>query len=196
MSQPPGFVDSAHPHHVCRLHCSLYGLKQAPQAWFHHLYTFSLQLGFVASRTDPSLFILQKGTRTTYILIYVDDILLTGTTYQIIDRSLSWFSIKDLGGLHFFLGIEGVHHNKSLLLSQSHYIRDLLQKFGMSDCKLVLTPIAPSSKRNDSGGVFMPDLTKYRSIVGALQYVTLTCPDVSSTECVSICTPLLWIIGF
>jgi histone deacetylase 1/2 len=79
MKQPPNFVDSSLPSHVCRLHKSLYGLKQAPRAWYTHLSDFLLSIGFQASKVDTSLFILSNGSHIFYLLVYVDDILLTSS---------------------------------------------------------------------------------------------------------------------
>jgi histone deacetylase 1/2 len=78
-AQPPGFVDPALPSHVCRLHKSLYGLKQAPRAWYNRLSEFLLSIGFQASKGDTSLFILSHDGAMIYLLVYFDDILLTGS---------------------------------------------------------------------------------------------------------------------
>ncbi|XP_043710497.1 uncharacterized mitochondrial protein AtMg00810-like [Telopea speciosissima] len=120
---------------------------------------------------------------TSYVRMYVDDILVTGNQPMHIDTLLqqlvSEFSIKDLGRLNFFLGIEATYNSDGLTLSQSRYIADLLQRAGMSDCKPVLTPMTTTFKTSAAGGVPYSNPTKYRSIVGALQYITLTCPDVA-----------------
>ncbi|XP_043704477.1 uncharacterized mitochondrial protein AtMg00810-like [Telopea speciosissima] len=135
----------------------------------------------IFSATDPSLFIFKQGGVLLYCLIYVDDILVTSNSpayeSKLLTSLASEFSIKDLGPLHFFLGIEATPHGNGLLLSQNRYIQDLLTRAGMTDCKPILTPMSTTS--TDSGGALMTDPTKYRSIVGALQYVTLTRPDVS-----------------
>ena len=78
MKQPPGFVDPTNPSYVCRLHRSLYGLKQAPRAWFNRLSTQLLKLGFIGSRADTSLFIKRTDRYIMMLLVYVDDIILTG----------------------------------------------------------------------------------------------------------------------
>lgn len=80
MSQPPGYVDSHLPTHVCKLHRSLYGLKQAPRAWYHQLMHYLLVLGFVCSTANSSLFIYCNDSITIYCLVYVDDIIVKGTT--------------------------------------------------------------------------------------------------------------------
>ena len=110
MQQPPGYVDSHYPSHVCKLHKSLYGLKQAPRAWFDRFTSQLLHLGFVASLADPSLFIYQSNHTTIYLLLYVDDIILTGnksTQLSHLITALSHtFELKDLGPLSYFLGIQ------------------------------------------------------------------------------------------
>ena len=104
MKQPPGFVDSSLPRHVCRLHKSLYVLKQAPRAWYTRLNDFLLSIGFCASKVDTSLFIFSVGSDICYLLVYVDDILLTGNNVvllQCLIRLLSSeFKLRDLGDVH------------------------------------------------------------------------------------------------
>ena len=78
--QPPGFVDPAAPDHVCLLQKSLYGLKQAPRAWYQRFASYIRQLGFVASVSDTSLFVYKEGPSITYLLLYVDDIVLTASS--------------------------------------------------------------------------------------------------------------------
>ena len=103
-SQPTGFIDSALPGHVCKLNKSLYGLKQAPRAWYSSFASHLLSMGFSEARTDTSLFIYHRGTDTVYLLLYVDDIVLTASSDQllcrIIDALKTEFAMKDLGPLH------------------------------------------------------------------------------------------------
>lgn len=126
MTQPPGF-ETADPSLVCRLHKALYGLKQAPRAWFERLKSTLLKLGFCSSKCDPSLFTLHANQHSTFILVYVDDIIITGSStsliQQLVKKLNSEFSLKDLGKLDYFLGIE-VHHSETgaLLLSQTKYV--------------------------------------------------------------------------
>jgi histone deacetylase 1/2 len=94
MQQPPGFEDGTHPSHVCKLQRSIYGLKQSPRAWYARLSALLAELGFVSSKADTSLFIFsQKGVQIyIYMLIYVDDIVIAGSTPGAVDglvRSLS-----------------------------------------------------------------------------------------------------------
>jgi hypothetical protein len=110
MQQPPGFEDSRYPSHVCKLQRSIYGLKQSPRAWYAHLSARLYQLGFVSSKADTSLFIFSQGDICIYMLVYVDDIVIVGSTSAVVDRlvqSLSEsFPIKDMGKLDYFLGLE------------------------------------------------------------------------------------------
>jgi len=104
MKQPPGFVDFALPSHVCRLHKSLYGLKQASRAWYTRLNDFLLSIGFRASKVDTSLFIFFVGADMFYLLVYVDDILLTDSNSLLLKRLIqilsSEFKLRDLGYVH------------------------------------------------------------------------------------------------
>jgi hypothetical protein len=110
MRQPPSFTDPTKPHHYCHLLWSLYGLKQAPRAWHARLSSVLGTLGFSPSATDTSLFILQQSDVTIFLLIYVDDIIVLSLSASAVPRLISQlrstFSVKDLGALHYFLGIE------------------------------------------------------------------------------------------
>jgi len=112
-AQSSGFEDYAHPDFVCRLNKSLYGLKQAPRAWYSRFASYLLMMGFVEAKSDTSLFIYRRGSDTVYLLLYVDDIVLTASSPELLRRTISAlqceFSMKDLG--------------------------ELLQRAGMSDCK-------------------------------------------------------------
>ena len=109
-AQPAGFEDTAHPDHVCCLNKSLYGLKQAPRAWYSRFATHLLSLGFVEAKADTSLFIYRRRIDTVYLLFYVDDIVLTASSAELLRRTIGAlqqeFAMKDLGELHHFLGME------------------------------------------------------------------------------------------
>lgn len=115
MEQPPGFVDKDRPHYVCRLNKAIYGLKQAPRAWYNALRTFLVESGFVNALADTSLFILQAPGLVIFVLVYVDDIIIMGNSsahvQNFIDLLGRRFSLKDLGLLSYFLGIEVTWHS-------------------------------------------------------------------------------------
>ncbi|KAH9704206.1 retrovirus-related pol polyprotein from transposon RE2 [Citrus sinensis] len=159
MSQPPGFIDPSRPHHVCRLQKSLYGLKQAPRAWFTQLKNFILSQ------------------------VYVDDLLITGNSMTLIRHVITAlshkFSIKDLGPLNFFLGVEVIPKSNGLFLSQQKYIRDLLARFNMESIKETATPLSSTTHLILNDGSPPVDASRYRSLIGGMQYLSLTRPDVS-----------------
>jgi histone deacetylase 1/2 len=184
MVQPPGFVDRQHPQHVCKLEKSLYGLKQAPRAWFARLSGKLQELGVVPSKDDVSLFIYNTKVVTIFMLVYVDDIIVVSSTVSATDQLLSQlrkeFPVKDLGVLRYFLGIEVKPTADGIVLAQKKYISDLLTRTNMI-AKGVSTPMVTTEKLSRfDGAVLSPaDATRYRSVVGALQYLTLTRPDIS-----------------
>ncbi|KAF5463871.1 hypothetical protein F2P56_013999 [Juglans regia] len=184
MEQPPGFVNHEKPDHVCLLHKAIYGLKQAPRAWFDRFSTFLLESGFFCSTADPSLFINHSAHGTLVLLLYVDDIILTGSSDKLIDQFIAVlhteFAMKDLGALHYFLGVEVSYVSDGLVLHQSKYAIDLLDRALMRDCKPTHTPMTQKFK-TVMDSTALSDPHTYRSLVGALQYLTLTRPDISSS---------------
>ncbi|KAJ1704569.1 hypothetical protein LUZ63_004348 [Rhynchospora breviuscula] len=182
LEQPPGFVDPLFPHHVCKLNKALYGLKQAPRAWFQKLRSFLHTQQFRDSQADPSLFIYKNNNNVIYLLVYVDDIIITGNNSHAISSLIkaldNQFSIKDLGHLNYFLGLEVTHHNSSLYLSQSRYLTSILERASMQNAKPCQTPMEAGLQLSKFSGSLMDNPQLYRSIVGALQYATITRPDI------------------
>jgi histone deacetylase 1/2 len=183
--QPAGFIDPDHPDHVCLLAKSLYGLRQAPRAWFDRLRMYLLQIGFRATGSDASLFIFNHGGATAFLLVYVDDIILTASSndllHHIVEQLCSEFAIKDLGALRFFLGVQVTRDATGFFLTQAQYAEEILERAGMSSCKPATTPADTKPKVSLHDGNLLPasDASFYRSIAGALQYLTLTRPDVA-----------------
>ncbi|CAL1357723.1 unnamed protein product [Linum trigynum] len=185
MQQPPGFVDPDKPNHVCRLRKSIYGLRQAPRTWFHCLAAALTRFGFSVSRTDPSLFIYKSGTVRLYMLVYVDDIVITGNDSALIRRLMEFlhanFALRELGPLSYFLGIEVHRSSTGIILSQRKFILDLLERAKMSQANPISTP-ATVDLLQQSAAATSPrfsDPALYRSIVGGLQYLSFTRPDLS-----------------
>jgi histone deacetylase 1/2 len=131
MRQPPGYEDKTRPHFVCKLDKALYGLKQAPRAWYACLSSKLVDLGFKASKADTSLFYYNKGKTIIYVLIYVDDIIVASSSQEATDALLSDlkkdFALKDLGDLHYFLGMEVKKVQNGSILTQDKYATDLLR---------------------------------------------------------------------
>ncbi|KAM1757600.1 hypothetical protein ACFX11_006838 [Malus domestica] len=183
MSQPPGFGDPHHSDFVCKLHKSLYGLKQAPRAWNDRFTSFLPSLGFTTTPAAPSLFVKHFGSNVVILLLYVDDIILTGNDPSLINDVIvaltKEFDIKDLGPLHFFLGIQVLSQTDGLVLSQTKYVKDLLIKTEMLDSKPCSTPCLPYNRLVLDDGKPYNNPALYRSVVGALQYLTFTRPDIA-----------------
>ncbi|KAL9228101.1 hypothetical protein vseg_003715 [Gypsophila vaccaria] len=183
MHQPPGFRDRSRPDHVCLLKKSLYGLKQAPRAWYQRFANYVSSIGFIHSKCDNSLFVYSDGTHLAYLLLYVDDIILATSSnalrVHLISLLRSEFAMTDLGPLNFFLGIAVVRHKHGLFLHQHKYAQEIIARAKMSSCKPSLTPADTKSKLSASGGKPMSDPPLYRSLAGALQYLTFTRPDIA-----------------
>ncbi|XP_056687859.1 uncharacterized mitochondrial protein AtMg00810-like [Spinacia oleracea] len=182
MHQPMGFRDPNYPDYVCLLKKSLYGLKQDPRAWYQRFADFVATLGFSHSKSDHS-FIYHRGTDVAYILLYVDDIILTASSNtlrkSIMTLLSAEFSMKDLGPLSYFLGIAVTRDAHGLFLSQRKYAEEILERASMTNCNPSPTPVDTKSKLSASVDEPYGDLTKYRQLAGALQYLTFTRPDIS-----------------
>ncbi|GKB95546.1 ribonuclease H-like domain-containing protein, partial [Tanacetum coccineum] len=185
MELPPGYYDKDETR-VCKLIKSLYGLKQAPRQWNEKLTTTLIEHGFVQSKNDYSLFIKDKNGVFIAILVYVDDIVVTGNNNSEIDKFKHFlstkFMIKDLGQLKYFLGIEVLENMNGLCLNQTKYCLELLNEYGLLACKPTTTPLQQNvvlgyeESENDK---FFPSMTKYQKIVGKLIYLSITRPDIS-----------------
>ncbi|GJX11376.1 ribonuclease H-like domain-containing protein [Tanacetum coccineum] len=182
MHQPPGFVDSTHPDYVCHMQRLLYGRKQAPRAWFQRFASFITRVGFQHSKTDTSLFVYHQGSDIAYLLLYVDDIVLTASSTALLQRIITLlhgeFAMTDLGSLNYFLGIFAQRSKSGLFLSQSKFAAEILERAHMQHCNPWKTPVDIESKLGSDGDP-ISDPTLYRSLAGALQYLTFTRPDIS-----------------
>jgi hypothetical protein len=186
MKQTSRFVDPSKHNYHCKLDKALYGLKQAPRAWYSRLRNKLQAPWFIPSKAVISLFIYERNSITIFLLVFVDDIIVTSSCPAVIDALLSdlkvELALKDMGTLHYFLGIEVKHVIDGLILSQEKYAIDILRRVGMMSCKPMPTLMATSEKLSTyTGDKLGPDdTTKYRSIVGALEYLSLTQPDLAS----------------
>ena len=134
----------------------MYGLKQAPRAWYQRFANYIRTLGFVASVTDTSLFVYKEGGQVAYLLLYVDDIVLTASStdllHRITDRLHSEFAMTDLGGTS--------------------------SSAGMAVCHSTTTLVDTRANLPATDGNLVDDASQYRSLASALHYITLTCPDI------------------
>jgi hypothetical protein len=166
MDQPPSFVHTTPPDQVCKLHKAIHGLKQAPRAWFTRLSNFLLELGFKGSLVDTSLFIYLHGSVQVHMLVYSDDITITGTHPIVISTFIlklqQEFPLKDLGPLNFFLGIQVIQTTSSLHLCHTNYILEILRKAHTVDSKPSKSPCVSGSKLSTYVGDPLTNPTTYR----------------------------------
>ncbi|KAK6115293.1 hypothetical protein DH2020_007562 [Rehmannia glutinosa] len=183
MVKPYGFLDPSHPEFVCKLRKSLYGLKKDPRAWYNALYNALFWLGFHSSKSDKSLFVKSSSAGTIFVLVYVDDILITGSNkhevQSVIFQLNQKFALKDLGEVYYFLGIQVKHTSTGLHLSQTKYIKELLCKTKMQFAKAAKAHMTSGLKLTAFGGGSVTDAQLYHSTVGALQYAIITRPEIS-----------------
>jgi len=146
----------------------IYGLKQAPRAWYTTLKTVILQIGFHNSKANSSLFIYSNGSNLCYLLVYVDDLVITGnnpTLVTIFIQQLGdMFSLKDTGSLHFFLGVEVIPTRADLFLTQHKYVRELLANTNMSGAKDISTSLSTTQSLQLVDGIVAADSIKFRRI--------------------------------
>jgi hypothetical protein len=183
IEQPKGFVIHDKRSHVCKLKKALYGLKQASRAWYGRIDSFLQCLGFTKSIADPNLYIKIVHNHPVIIVLYVDDLFLTREENLIAQtkRELSAeFEMKDLGLMHYFLGLEVWQKPGEIFISQGKYAVDVLHRFGMMDCKSMSTPMIYNLKKlqYQVTGSDPEDPTLYRQSIGSLMYLIHTRLDI------------------
>ena len=179
---------------VCCLRKSLYGLKHAARQWNKKLHDALLSMGFKRLESDHSIYIFICGEVCIIIPIFIDDITFASSDSVAIDSAIkelnSHFKLRDLGPTTFLLGVKIIHDcsKRQISLSQHQYIVDALDRFGMSDCNPIETPMDPGAHLSSSMSPQTPEERKsmekvpYLSAVGTLQYLaTTTHPDISYT---------------
>ena len=134
--QPEGFVKHGQEHLACKLKKALYVLKQEPRSWYVKIDSFFYEKGFIRSKNDPNLYIKEdEGKNVALISVYVDDLIITGNACKLIEEiknQLSHvFEMKDLGELHYCLGLEVWREHGKTLITQSKYTREILKRFNM-----------------------------------------------------------------
>ena len=190
MEIPNGFPNAGDITKVCKINKALYGLKQAPKAWYERIDSWLIAQGLCRSSTDPNLYYSNHNGKITILLLYVDDLLITGDNYEEISRLKQAlhqeFEMTDLGYATNYLGAEIHNRSDIIFICQSSYIKKLLKKFQMNNCNSTRLSVNPNShlqKQMDSEPI---DHTTYKSLVGSLRYLTNTRPDISyAVECVS-----------
>jgi hypothetical protein len=168
---------------VCHIRRPLYGLQQAPHTWFHHFASVVTAAGFSASAHDPALFVHVSPRGRTLLLLYVDDMIITGDDPEYITfvkaHLSDQFLISDLGPLRYFLGIEIFSILEGFFLSQEKYIQDLLDRASLTDHQTAETFMELNVHLTPTEGESLDYLTRYCHIVGSLVYLGITGPDIS-----------------
>lgn len=169
MIPPPGLRRQGEEHLVCRLHKSLYGLKQASRQWFAKFSVTIQSAGYIQSKADYSFFTRRQGKSFTALLIYVDDILITGNdsaSISALKKFLnSQFRIKDLGDLKYFLGIEVSTSAHGIFISQRKYVLEIIKDAGLLGAAPVDTPMERGLKLCNRSDL-LKDPSRYRRLVG------------------------------
>ncbi|GKB28542.1 retrovirus-related pol polyprotein from transposon TNT 1-94, partial [Tanacetum coccineum] len=190
VNQPDGFVDPYHPDKVYRLKKALYGLKQAPRAWYDELSNFLVSKGFSKGSNDLTLFITKHGEDILLVQIYFDDIIFGSMNLKLSKRfeklMHSKFDMSMIGELKFFLGIQIHQSPRGIFINQAKYAQEILKKYGMTSCVSISTPMATKHLDTDLSGTPVNQM-KYRSMVGALMYLTASRPDIVHATCYCAC---------
>lgn len=182
MSQPEGFIRQGDEHKVYRLKKAVYGLKQASRAWYDKVKDVLLREKFTQSKYESCIFSRRVGKRTIIIALYVDDFFVFYDCDELAKKLktslMSHFTIKDLGEVKHMLGIKVDRTSSELKLNQKTYIEKLLERFGMSVCKVAKTPLDVGLKFSDSAN--HDSTLPYQELIGSLMYLSVTSrPDIS-----------------
>ncbi|GJU01869.1 putative ribonuclease H-like domain-containing protein [Tanacetum coccineum] len=185
--EPEGFIDADHLSHLYKLKKALYGLTQAPRAWYDELSTFLLQNHFFKGTIDPTLFIRRFDDDILVVQVYADDIIFGSThpryTQLFSDLMKSRFEMSMMGEMTFFLGLQVNQSPCGIFINQSKYVLEILEKYGMETCDPVGTPIEIKDKLDLDQHGSPVDETKYRSMIGALMYLTSSRTDIVHATC-------------
>jgi hypothetical protein len=180
--QPAGFVDSKNPGKVLKLKKALYGLRQVPRAWNAKLDASMVSLGFERRRHDHALYRRSDGDEFLIVGVYVDDLIITGTSAKTIDCFKSQmhelFQMSDLGLLSYYLGIDVTQEDDRITVSQSSYAKKIVQVAGMENCNSCHVPMENRLKLRKLIEGEVIDASLYRSLVGSLRYLVNTRPDL------------------
>ncbi|KAI3499715.1 hypothetical protein L1887_35524 [Cichorium endivia] len=192
MNQPEGFVDAKYPNKVCKLEKSIYGLKQASRSWNLCFHEKVKEFGFTRSEDESCVYVKASGSIVTFLVLYVDDILLMGNHIPTLQDVKSWlgkcFAMKDLGEAAYILGIRILRDRKKRLigLSQGTYLEKVLKRFSVENSKKGELPIQSNAKlsksQSPSTDEEIADMSRvpYASAVGSIMYaMTCTRPDMA-----------------
>ena len=119
-------------------------MNKTPSAWYRMIYSFLTRLGFTKSKVEPNLYFKVMDNEPIILLLYVDDLFLTLNEKHILEckkNLIEEFEMKDLGLLHYFLGLEVWKNSEGIFLNQGKYVVEILKIFDMLGCKAMATPV-------------------------------------------------------
>jgi hypothetical protein len=151
--------------HVCILKKALNGLKQTPRAWYDRIEYYLMSLGFTKSKVDSNLYFKVVDGGPVILLLYVDDLFLTREEKFIIETKrnlVAEFEMKDLGMMHYFLGLEVWQRPSEIFLNQGKYVVEILKRFRMMGCKAMPTPMVTNMKLLSDTSSETVDATMYK----------------------------------
>jgi hypothetical protein len=181
IEQPQGFEVHSIDTHIFILKKSLYGLKQAPRSWYARIDNYLTRLGFSKSHADPNLYYKVMDNAPVILLLYVDDLFITSKESLMIQckkELASKLDMKDLGLMHYYLGLEVWQKRGEVFLGQEKYTIKSLQKFGMMHCKSMDTPMNTDIIKVNIPYSDPVDPSLYRQLIGSLMYLVNTGPDI------------------
>ena len=165
IEQPQGFEVQDRRKHVCKLKKALYRLKQAPRAWYGRINSLLTSLGFTRSKADPNIYFKVMDDEPIIFLLYMDDLFLTRNAKKISKckkNITTEFEMKDLGLMHYFLGLEVWKSLEGIFLNQWKYVAEVLKRFDMLECKSMDTPVDTHLKLLVDASSKLVDVTLYR----------------------------------
>ncbi|KAI3827539.1 hypothetical protein L1987_01616 [Smallanthus sonchifolius] len=187
VKQPPGFVDPAHPNQVFKLDKALYGLHQAPRAWYETLSGYLLSNNFRRCAIDQTLFIKDEGGEILLVQIYIDDIIFGSIRKKLCKEfeilMHSKFEMSSMGELNFFLGLQVKQVPNGIFISQSIYVKSILERFKMANCSSARTPMQVHHQMTLDKDGQDTDQHQYRAMIGSLMYLTASRLDIMFEVC-------------
>jgi hypothetical protein len=181
IEKPQGFEVEDRKTHVCKLKKAMYRLKQDCRSWYGRIDGFLTSLGFTKSKTDSNLYLKVMNDEPVILLMYVDDLFLTGEENIITEckkKLASEFEMKYIALIHCFLGLKVWQSPERIFLNQGKYAVKILKRFDMLECKSMNTPMEMKIKLLVDTSSELIDATLYRQIIGSLMYLTNTRPNI------------------
>ena len=191
MKQVPGHEDQDHPEKVCQLKKALYGLKQEPRQWYFKLKQALEDLGFTQNQTEPCLFMKKDASGILFIVVYVDDLTITGSNLLSIQdfkvNMAKAFKMKDMGEMKTYLGLEVSRDRdaRTITIRQEKYIEKILGKFPVEDMKVYTTPMEANHELTREDAEDIQTSEPYPQLIGKLMYCMVSSrPDICYAMCV------------